>query len=299
MHERIPENSSFRKGALQYSLGSAAPGPQGPLTSRDLGTSLLAAPVLLARSQQMALGLSQQLCGSLSRRNRLLHRSEAARRGAEPGAAAAVREAATAAEHRVGPRAVPRAGHRAPRPGGRPGTRAEAALARRGGDAGGPGGGAGEGEGEEEEREKGKEESRAGPPLPSPAPLEAETNRAAQPLPSASPTPKVRCRGPAARRPREEERVLHPPCVRPPELRAERAACSGGRRASSDLQLLGIFFFFFWFCGRAATLDPCCSGPLFPCKLRLPRGNIKGFREGRGAESQCGTQDLPAPSGQP
>lgn len=28
------------------------------------------------------------------------------------------------------------------------------------------------------------------------------------------------------------------------------------------------------------------AGPLFPCKLRLPRGNIKGSEEGRGAESQ-------------
>lgn len=159
-----------------------------------------AAPALLAGSQQMALGLSLRFARPLSRRKRLPHWSEAARRGAKHGAAAAVEAEAAAAERRVGPRAVPRAGHRAPRPGGRPGTRAEAALARRGGDAGGPGGGAGEGEGEEE-REKGKEESRAGPPLPSPARRRPETSRAAQPSPSASPTPKVRRLSRAARRP--------------------------------------------------------------------------------------------------
>lgn len=162
MHERISESTSFREG------DSAALSLRDNWPARIWGISPRAARALYAGSQQMALGLSQLLCLSLSRRKRLLHRSEAARRGAEPGAAAAVKAVATAAEHRVGPRAVPRAGHRAPRPGGRPGTRAEAALARRGGDAGGPGGGAGEGEGEEE-REKGKEESRAGPPLPSPA----------------------------------------------------------------------------------------------------------------------------------
>lgn len=264
MHERIPKNASFRPGASAAPAGFCSSGPQGPLAGRDLGT----ARDLLACSQQMALGLSLQLHRPLSRRKRLLHRSEAARRGAEPGAAAAVREAATAAERRVGPRAVPRAGHRAPRPGGRPGTRAEAALARRGGDAGGPGGGAGAGEGEEEEREKGKEESRADPPLPSPAPLEAETSRAAQPSPSASPTPKVRRRGPAARRPREEEPVLQPPCVRPRELRGERAACSGGRRASSDLQLFGIFFFLGG--GRiAGARQPWINAPLLRPTLPL------------------------------
>lgn len=163
VHERISESTSFRAG------GSAALSLRVHWPAWIWGINPRAARALHAGSQQMALGLSQLHGLSLSRRKRLLHRSEAARRGAEPGAAAAVKAAATAAKHRVGPRAVPRAGHRAPRPGGRPGTRAEAALARRGGDAGGPGGGAGEGEGEEEEREKGKEESRAGPPLPSPA----------------------------------------------------------------------------------------------------------------------------------
>lgn len=59
----------------------------------------------------------------------------------------------------------------------------------------------------------------------------------------------------------------------------------------------------FWYCGRAATLDqrPAApAGPLFPCKLRLPRGNIKGSEEGRGAESQrVGPGISPRPVGQP
>ncbi|KAM7322735.1 hypothetical protein ACRRTK_018240 [Alexandromys fortis] len=189
------------------------------LFNRTCHRNTFSAHVCLRDSHQPADGsraLSTAQSTPLQRRKRLRHRSEAARRGAEAGAAAAVREAATAAERRVGPRAVPRAGDGAPRPGGRPGTRAEAALARRGGDAGGPGGGAGAGEGEEEEREKGKEESRAGPPLPSPAPLEAETSRVAQPSPSASPTPKwATMTDESSDVPRElmgvsSERVAHP-----------------------------------------------------------------------------------------
>lgn len=248
----------------------------------------------------MALGLSLRFCRPPSRRTRLLRWSEAARRGAEHGAAAAVKAAATAAERRVGPRAVPRAGHRAPRPGGRPGTHAEAALARRGGDAGGPGGGAGEGEGEEE-REKGKEESRAGPPLPSPARRRPETSRAAQPSPSASPTPKVRRRSRAARRPpgrsRCCSRLAFGPRSSEPSRRHVEAAAEPAQICNSE----DFFFFFFWYCGRAATLDQRPAAPahslLASCGFLAK--TLKGLRKGRGAETQSGTRDLPAPSGQP
>lgn len=235
MNEKIPENTSFRAGISAAHTGFCSSEPQGPLASRDLGTGPPLSPDPRRRQpadgsrvlstapstplQTQAPAAPERGCeegrGGRRRRSRQgsSHRSQASRRS--PGCA---------------PRRAPCA--QARRPAGDPcGGRSREAGRRRGG----PGGGAGAGEGEEEEREKGKEESRAGPPLPSPAPLEAETSRVAQPSPSASPTPKVRRRGPAARRPRQKEPVLQPPCIRPPELQAERAACSGGRRASSDL----------------------------------------------------------------
>ncbi|XP_051056755.1 uncharacterized protein LOC127234073 [Phodopus roborovskii] len=237
----------------------------------------------------MALGLSLQLCRSLSRRKRLPHRSEAARRGAEPAAAAAVREAATAAERRVGPRAVPP--RRAPcaqarRPAGDPcGGRSREAGRRRRGD-------------QEEEQERVKERRRsgrrgrrrAGPARPCPA------QPRWRPRPTGPPNPRLplhlrprcgaeaRLRGARARRSLCCSRLAFSP------RSCEPAACSDGRRASSDLQLRIFFFPPLRARGNLGS-TPCRSGRLFSCKL--------GFREGRGAESQCGTRDLPAPSGQP
>lgn len=151
MRERISESTSFRAG------GSAALSLRVHWPGGIWGISPRAGPALHSGSQQMALGLSQLLLLSLSRRKRLLHWSEAARRGAELGAAAAVKAAATAvkaaataAEHRVGPRAMPRAGRPGPEAGRGPVRRP---LSRGGEETQGD---------QEEEQERVKERRRSG-----------------------------------------------------------------------------------------------------------------------------------------
>lgn len=87
--------------------------------------------------------------------------------------------------------------------------------------------------------------------------------------------------------------MLQPPCVRPLELRAEKAACSGGRRASSDLQLLGFLFFsffsfFFSFFGTAGARQPWINAPLlrpahsFLASYGFLAETLKGLGKGAG-----------------
>lgn len=165
---------------------------------------------------------------------------------------------------------------------------------------------------QEEEQERVKERRRsgrrgrrrAGPTRPCPAQPRWRPRPAGPPNPRLPLHLRPRCgaearlRGAGARRSRCCSRLAFGPGSCEPSGRHVAAAAEPARICNSSE------FFFFWGGGVLRARGnlgstPRCFGPLFPCKLRLPRGNIKGFREGRGAESQSGTRDLPAPSGQP